>query len=109
MSGLMDIFAHLEQEGVQLSSIINGAAVKSPLPAMPKINPATGTVIASIEPASPEMLDDAVRYAAAAQKDWAARAAHERAEILSHVARLITEHVDVLSRLEVLDVGKLYS
>mgnify|MGYP000565779824 CR=1 FL=1 len=63
MSGLMDIFAHLEQEGVQLSSIINGAAVKSPLPAMPKINPATGTVIASIEPASPEMLDDAVRYA----------------------------------------------
>ena len=72
MSGLMDIFAHLEQEGVQLSSIINGAAVKSPLPAMPKINPATGTVIASIEPASPEMLDDAVRYAAAAQKDWAA-------------------------------------
>ncbi|MEJ6673412.1 MAG: betaine-aldehyde dehydrogenase [Alphaproteobacteria bacterium] len=109
MSGLMDIFAHLQQEGVQLSSIINGAAVKSPLPATPKINPATGAVIASIEPASPEMLDDAVRYAAAAQKDWAARAAHERAEILSYVARLITEHVDVLSRLEVLDVGKLYS
>ena len=76
MSGLMDIFAHLEKEGVQLSSIINGTAVRSPLPPIPKINPATGVIIASVEPASPEMLDDAVRYAAAAQKDWAARAAH---------------------------------
>ena len=109
IANLKETLASLEQNGIQLCSFINGREVASTYSAVPKINPATGTVIASFEPASTDMLDDAVAFATAAQKQWAECAAHERAEVLNQVAQLITDNIDVLSRLEVRDVGKLYS
>ena len=109
IANLKETLASLEQNGIQLCSFINGREVASTYSAVPKINPATGTVIASFEPASTDMLDDAVAFATAAQKQWAEYAAHERAEVLNQVAQLITDNIDVLSRLEVRDVGKLYS
>ncbi|MGB1625208.1 MAG: betaine-aldehyde dehydrogenase [Candidatus Puniceispirillaceae bacterium] len=92
-----------------IRSIIHGGEVASSLPVFDKIYPATGEVIAKIEPASPQMLDEAVEYAREAQKKWAALAGHERGRILQNIAQTLRDHNEALSALEVRDVGKLYS
>ena len=50
-------------------SIIGGAPVASPLPVIEKRYPATGEVVAHIEPATDAILDSAVATAQAAQKN----------------------------------------
>jgi len=92
-----------------IRSIIHGREVTSSLPVFDKIYPASGEVIAKIEPASPQMLDEAVEYAREAQKKWAALAGHERGRILQNIAQTLRDHNEALSALEVRDVGKLYS
>ena len=92
-----------------IRSIIHGGEVASSLPVFDKIYPATGEVIAKIEPASPQMLDEAVIYAREAQKKWGALAGHERGRILQNIAQTLRDHNEALSALEVRDVGKLYS
>ena len=92
-----------------IRSIIHGREVTSSLPVFDKIYPASGEVIAKIEPASPPMLDEAVEYAREAQKKWAALAGHERGRILQNIAQTLRDHNEALSALEVRDVGKLYS
>ena len=92
-----------------IRSIIHGREVASSLPVFDKIYPASGEVIAKIEPASPPMLDEAVEYAREAQKKWAALAGHERGRILQNISQTLRDHNEALSALEVRDVGKLYS
>ena len=89
-------------------SLIGGKPVTSPLASIDKIYPATG-VIAKIEPATREMLDEAVAVAAVAQRSWAAVEPLTRARILHRAAALMREANAELARLEVMDVGKLYS
>jgi betaine-aldehyde dehydrogenase len=90
-------------------SLIGGKSIGSALPALDKLNPATGEVIARIEPADDMLLDQAVAIASEAQHEWAARGAAERAKILHRAADLLRDNNDALARLEVLDVGKVYS
>ncbi len=92
-----------------MRSIINGKEVASKLPPFDKIYPATGEVIASVEPASPDMLDEAVQHAAKAQRKWAAMAGHERSRILNNIAQILRDHNEALSTIEVQDVGKVYA
>ena len=92
-----------------IRSIINGKEAPSKLPPFDKIYPATGEVIASVEPASPDMLDEAVQHAAEAQKKWAGMAAHERSRILNNIAQILQDHNEALSAIEVQDVGKVYA
>ena len=90
-------------------SLIDGKPVTSPLASIDKIYPATGEVIAKIEPATREMLDEAVAVAAVAQRSWAAVEPLKRARVLHRAAALMRETNAELARLEVMDVGKLYS
>ena len=90
-------------------SLIGGKPVTSPLPAIDKIYPATGEIVAKIEPATKEMLDEAVAVAAVAQRSWAAYEPLARARILHRAAALMREANAELARLEVMDVGKLYT
>jgi len=90
-------------------SLIGGKPVNSNLPVIEKRYPATGEVIAHIEPASGEMLDRAVAVAQQAQVSWAKTDAFERAKILHRAASLMREANDELAHLEVRDVGKLFS
>lgn len=92
-----------------ICSVINGVDHQSSLPHFEKIYPATGEVIAHVEPASSDMLDMAVGYAKIAQKKWAALASDERARILNRIAVSLREQNEMLSKLEVQDVGKAYS
>ncbi len=60
-------------------SIIGGKAVKSGLPVIEKRYPATGEVIAHIEPADQAILDLAVKTAKEAQVVWAQTDPFDRA------------------------------
>lgn len=90
-------------------SLIGGQPVASPLPKIDKYYAATGEVIARIEPATPDMLDEAVKTAAKAQKEWGALDGAARAKIMHKAAQLLRAANEELSRIEVQDVGKLYS
>lgn len=74
-----------------------------------KCYPATGEVIAKVELATPAMLDEAVAMASAAQVEWAKRSVQERGQILIRCAHALMAANEELSRLEVQDVGKVYS
>lgn len=93
----------------RIRSVIAGHEVSSPLPCMDKIYPGTGEIIARIEPATPGMLDDAVRKARDAQKIWAQMPGHERSRILHRISGALAAHNEELAHHEVRDVGKLYS
>ena len=58
-----------------------------------EVRKATGEVIARIEPADDAVLDRAVGIAAAAQKEWALRSGHDRAQVLARAARLLRERI----------------
>ena len=92
-----------------IMSVINGQKTASDLPVFEKRYPATGEVIAHIQPATSQMLDVAVRHAQAAQREWAHMAAHDRARILGRIAGALHQHNEELSALEVQDVGKVYA
>lgn len=93
----------------RIQSLINGQAVTSDNGVIDKVYPATGEVIAQIEKADSAMLDDAVQKAAIAQTKWAKTSGQERSRILHKIAAALIDANEELSRLEVRDVGKLYS
>lgn len=68
-------------------------------------NPATGEVQADVGLAAAAGIDAAVIAAAAAQKDWAARAPTARAEILFRLADLLDDHAPEAAELAALDNG----
>jgi betaine-aldehyde dehydrogenase len=74
-----------------------------------KHNPATGEVTGQVELATPEMLDECVSLATAAQKKWASRSVQDRGQILIRCAHALMTANEELSRLEVQDVGKIYT
>ena len=93
-----------------ITSYINGApAPRTDAERMEKRYAATGEVIAEVEKANTEMLDEAVQIAREAQKDWAARSGQERGRILDNIARRLEQENDALTRSEVLDVSKVWS
>ena len=90
-------------------SLVGGKPVAGSRPPIDKHYPATGEVIARIEPADEAVLDQAVAVAAEAQREWGARSGAERSAILQAAADGLRARNDELSRLEVMDVGKLYA
>ena len=90
-------------------SLVGGRPVAGAMPSIDKRYPATGEVIARIEPADQTILDQAVEVAAAAQREWGARSSSDRAAILQKAADGLRAHNDALSRLEVRDVGKSFA
>lgn len=70
------------------------------------INPATGAPTVELPDATAADVERVVAAAAAAQPDWAAATAGERARVLLRLADLIEADADELTRLEVEDTGK---
>jgi aldehyde dehydrogenase (NAD+) len=70
-------------------------------------NPSDGTELARIARGSAQDIDRAVAAAhEALHGDWGRMSAAERGRLLTRMARIVQERVDVLARLEALDVGK---
>ncbi len=70
------------------------------------VSPASGEVIATLEPDSTEQLDDLVARARRAQREWLALDIDERAQILAAIGGLIERDHDELATLECRNVGK---
>ncbi len=73
------------------------------------VNPATGEVIASIQSASQDDIDKAVKSAKEGQKVWAAMTAVERSRILLKAVEILRKRNDELAKLETADTGKAMS
>jgi aldehyde dehydrogenase (NAD+) len=69
------------------------------------INPADGTVLATVAEAGAEDIDRAVAAAQRAFPAWAARPAAERGRLLTALADAIESHAGELAQLESLDTG----
>ncbi|MBE1878998.1 aldehyde dehydrogenase family protein [Myceligenerans pegani] len=69
------------------------------------VSPSTGATLATVASGSAADLADAVGRAAAAQRDWAARPAHERADVMRRAAAVIEAHGEVLARWLVDEAG----
>ena len=88
--------------------LINGAWVPAEGGGtLPLMNPSTGEEIGRIARAQAADVDAAVAAAQGAYDSvWSRTPAAERGRILARLGRLVEEKVDVLARLEALDVGK---
>ncbi|KUI96917.1 betaine-aldehyde dehydrogenase [Vibrio sp. MEBiC08052] len=70
------------------------------------LNPATGEVLAELEQASTQDIQDAVESAKQGFARWSAMTAVERSRILLKAVEILREKNDELAKLEVLDTGK---
>jgi aldehyde dehydrogenase (NAD+) len=75
---------------------------------MPHVNPATGRVQAEFPVAGEHEVDDAVRAARAALRDWRRLPAAERARMLHRIAAGMRERADELGMLTTLENGTLH-
>ncbi|GGD45017.1 aldehyde dehydrogenase [Microbacterium faecale] len=71
----------------------------------PVVNPATGEQIAEVGSGTPADLDDAVGRASAAQREWAARPAEQRAAVLRRAAVILEENSDTVADWLVREAG----
>ncbi len=89
------------------SHFINGAYVEDTNGApIDVIYPATGEVIARLHSATPEIVDQALNSAKAAQTEWAAMSGTERGRVLRRAADIMRDRNNDLSVLETHDTGK---
>jgi len=70
-------------------------------------NPATGEKIVDVPLSDKELVDQAVKSAKLAQKEWAKTPAPERAEVLYRVGYLLKERKEMLARLLTMENGKV--
>src|SRR5262245_48390682 len=70
------------------------------------VDPSSEDVIAAVEPAGPDAVDDAVQRAAAASAAWWGLAPGERASRLRALAGAVRERADELAEMESANTGK---
>ncbi|GAB4318791.1 MAG: CoA-acylating methylmalonate-semialdehyde dehydrogenase [Candidatus Sumerlaeia bacterium] len=88
-------------------NIIGGRTVQSRSSrSLPVTAPATGEVIARVPLSTPGELDEAVRSAAAAQKDWARTTVKDRVQVMFRLKALLEERTESLAALISRENGK---
>lgn len=87
----------LKHPDIKFESFSDGLPVK---------NPATGDTIAYVRMTTPQMLDELIAKAHAAQKEWAAKTALERADVLWNWYRLVKANKESLARIMTMEQGK---
>src|SRR5882762_289696 len=70
-------------------------------------NPATGETLKTFPPDSDGVIEEKLRKAAAAAKQWRRTTFAERAQRMSRAAVLLEQRKDALVRLMTLEMGKL--
>lgn len=91
----------------EASHFINGTYVEDTAgEEIPVVFSGTGEPIATVHAATPEIVEQAIASATAAQIEWAALTGRERGRILTRAAGIIRDRNRELSELETLDTGK---
>ena len=93
---------HLENKILIDGKLITPQSKKT----FPVHNPATMEVIGQAAEANAQDVDDAVRIARKAQKEWRHMDASKRGRLVSQCSDLLDQHVDELARLMTLETGK---
>ncbi|WP_407492805.1 betaine-aldehyde dehydrogenase [Pseudooceanicola sp. MF1-13] len=89
------------------SHFINGQYVEDPSGAeIPVVFAATGKRIATVHAGTPDVVDQALAAAKAAQAEWVAWSPRDRGRVLTRAAQIIRDRNEELSQLETLDTGK---
>ncbi|MBX5441699.1 MAG: aldehyde dehydrogenase family protein [Solirubrobacteraceae bacterium] len=88
------------------SLYVDGAWSDAAGPAVDVLNPADGTVLASIPSATAAEVERALRAARAAQRAWAHRPPMERGELIRGMADVLADHREPLAELLSREVGK---
>ncbi len=70
------------------------------------VNPATGEEVGRAAEGDASDVDEAVRVADKAQKDWAKMPSRKRGALVGQCAALLREHVEELARLIAMETGK---
>ncbi len=89
-----------------VSHWINGREAQSPGASQPVWNPATGQQVGEVALGGAEVVDEAVRGAAAAQAAWAATSLAKRTEVMFAFRQLLVEHTDELAQVISREHGK---
>lgn len=93
----------------RIKAFINGSFKTSDGDVLVKINPVNGRPIAEVEKTTDTLLQDAIEAAKIAQHDWSSLTGQERGQIMAKVSKKLAESLHELTRLEVKDVGKVWS
>ncbi|MCP9482769.1 aminobutyraldehyde dehydrogenase [Shimia sp. CNT1-13L.2] len=91
---------------MQTKMLINGECVTGDGEALPVIDPATGAEIATVNEASAEQVEAAVRSSEDAFETFSRSTPAERAALLLEIADCLEANQDELAELESRDVGK---
>lgn len=70
------------------------------------VNPATGHVLKSFTPLNSHEIEDRVKSASLAQKEWQKRTIEQRSRPLVKMAELLEERAESLGRIATLEMGK---
>ncbi|SHF83667.1 aldehyde dehydrogenase family protein [Ornithinibacillus halophilus] len=90
----------------KLANFINGEWVNCEN-TTPVINPANGETVVEVPLSESASVDEAVKAAKVAQKEWALIPAPQRAEVLYRVGNLMKERKEKLSQLLTMENGKV--
>ena len=93
----------------RIRAFINGGFETSDGTILHKINPVTGEVLAEVEQTTPNLLQKAVDASQSAQIIWASYTNQKRSQIMIKASQLLANSLEELTRLEVKDVGKVWS
>ena len=91
----------------RLANYIGGEWLETKGKTTPVINPATGETIVEVPLSDASSVDDAVKAATKAQKEWALVPAPMRAEVLFRVGSIMRERKERLSQLLTMENGKV--
>lgn len=91
---------------MQTKMLINGEMVEGDGEALPVLDPSTGEEVSRVAEASTEQIEAATRAAEEAFETYRLTTPAERAGHLLAIADIMDQHIEELSELETLDVGK---
>jgi succinate-semialdehyde dehydrogenase/glutarate-semialdehyde dehydrogenase len=91
------------------SAYIDGAWAEGAAGSFPVTNPANGETIAEVADCDVDQARAAIDAACAAQKDWAAMLASERAKVVRRMGELMVENADDLGAILCAELGKPFA
>ena len=91
---------------VHCANFVDGQWLEATGDTLPVVNPATGSTLADVPNAPPDLVDHAVQAAVAAFPAWSELTPRERSLRLLEFASLIDAHADDLAHIEAANVGR---
>lgn len=100
------MFDYIRDDKNRFKNLVNGVWKGSESSFIEIKSPLDNSVLGSVPAMSQEEVDEVIKCAKAAQKEWKGRSTSERAAILNKAADIILENIDELSKLMMMEIAK---